>query len=183
MAAMTLANQPPPAMGAPVYTNNMPPSALPHFQPVAPPSTMPTIPMMPTQQPPPILQPANPVPTFVAPNLPTVMSTSVATYQPATLVATESPSVPPVINPVSNSYVTAATPSTGVPYQTATPVVVNGNNAPSLVQPVVNSGSVEASPQPIDPNVILAKPVPLLTDITLNATPTMIPADQTVQLT
>lgn len=186
MAAMNIANQAPPQISAPVFT----PSTLAHYQPVAPPPMMPTMPMMPTQQPPPMLHQTNPVPTF-APNLPTVMSTSVGTYQAATLVVTESPTVP-IANPISNSYVSVATPIAGHQYQTS-PVVVNGNRStPSPTQHALNgvgggaavtSNVVEARPQPNDPNVILAKPVPLLTDITLNATPTMLPADQSVQMT
>ena len=96
-----------------------------------------------------------------APHLPTVMSTSVAAYQPATLVATEAP--PPAASvPLTNGHTDTASP-------------------PSTLQAV---GAVQQQ-VPQDPNVVVAKPVPLMTDITLDASPSLpqVESDQSVQLT
>lgn len=177
----------PPPMTAPLLTNNLPPSnypqqpqamMVPDVQPVPPllNAQPPTAPMLNTQTPaaplmnaqppaPPILNAQVPPPingVYPAPHLPTVMSTSVGTYQPAMLVATES-QPPPATVPLTNGQ----------------PEVVP-QDIPSMSTPQVQS-------LPQDTNVVVAKPVPLMTDITLDATPTQpipsIETNQSVQIT
>ena len=106
------------------------------------------------------------------PILPTVMSTSVDAYQSATLVVTEQQytSQQPVIPIVDEQSQVITNASIEQPVnETATqkPLEVN----PALV---------------VDPGVYLAKPAPLLTDITLGATPSpvQVPSvQQTLQMT
>ena len=128
-------------------------------------------------QPPPQLQP----------NLPTIMSTStVGSYQPASLVATESaPLNATHAQPTINGYQTT-------PPQPLT----NGGEAAFMqpqypptqplvqpVQPAQPPSQLFAAPpqlqttpmqQQQDPNVILAKATPLMTDISLDGSPQMI---------
>lgn len=175
----------PSPMTAPLLTNNLPPS---NFS--QQPQAMMVPPSAPISQVPPPLNSQIPhaaQPVQQTPHLPTIMSTSVGTYQPATLVATES-NTAPFAAPMINGFPVA-------PPQTTTTQLTNGVDAipqqPPPQQYQAPHYQPHSVPVPLDPSVILAKPVPLMTDITLDATPTPLPqnplvpisADQSVQLT
>jgi len=128
-------------------------------------------------QPPPVvpnglLTSVSPSPSFApqeaapAPYLPTVMSTSVASSQPAELPEAESQSH--VSLPVVNGYShVAAEP---IP---PTPSVSNNEiPTPTIDTTIKNTPAIPAL---IDSGVLLVNPVPLMTDITLGATPTSVP--------
>ena len=93
-----------------------------------------------------------------APYLPTVMSTSAA--PPADIVVPETAA--PVVNGVADEAITLATDS-------VVPPVVSENNVPQ------NSISVPVPSEEPSNGVLLVNPVPLMTDITLGATPAVAP--------
>ena len=187
MAAMTLSSAipqqqmaAPPPMTAPLLTNNLPATNFsPHQQPqpmMAPATHLQNqqqqqqqqIPNLATQTPQGLPQ------TMPAPNLPTIMSTSVGTYQPATLVATESlqpfATPPSVLNgyhqqptpqmnfaaPINNSATVAQQQQQQTPFQTPSqqpppqqpPPAMQHTPPPPATQPMV-------TPQPLVPPLSL----------------------------
>jgi len=120
-------------------------------------------------QPPPQLQP----------NLPTIMSTStVGSYQPATLVATESaPLHTTPTQPTINGY--QANP----PINSGETAFIQPQYQTQPMQPAQPPSQLFAAPPQLqtipsqyqqDPNVILAKTTPSMTDISLDGSPQMI---------
>lgn len=99
----------------------------------------------------------NPAP-YPTPYLPTVMSTSVAPSQPAELLVAEAPPVQPMVNGVAHDVndqpITNHEPVVPVPIDTT-------------VKNIPNVAADDSS------GVLLVNPVPLMTDITLGATPTV----------
>lgn len=107
----------------------------------------------------------NPAP-YPAPYLPTVMSTSIAPSQPAELVVTDTQTTiePPLVNGVTHDAPVA---------EDTTPPVPNVDSPIPTVDTTIKTTPVVATEE--SAGVLLVNPVPLMTDITLGATPTSVP--------
>lgn len=158
LANVNLSHHP---MTAPLLTNSLPHN-LSHIQPVATPPGAPPQSYTPVPQP---LQPhvspmlgntPTPLPPSQTPILPTVMSTHVASHSPDAMVATEPQNTPQLVtSPISN----------GLSHVTEAPQLDVNTQPATILAPEVSQ---------TEPGVFVAKPVPLLTDITQGATPTQI---------
>ena len=160
------------------------------------------------------LPPQNISPAALPPNLPTIMSTSaVSSYQPATLVASTESSVPLYSAPsqpqllVNGGYQMAVSqPPPQSQLFTGSPPLINNTSPPvgaPQMQPPMGQSFVQPPPpqmQPLQASIppqisgsfSETKSVPLMTDISLDASPQLVQqiptqpqvvVDQTVQLT